>query len=121
QGVTNVGMVYNLHHGHEHLERFTPLLREMKPHLLALNLNGMTRDGDKVGQKILPIGQGDLDLGLLRVIRDSGWRAPIGVLNHTDEDAEARLRDNLDGLDWLVPQLEGRPAGPKPRPKSWRE
>ena len=121
EGVTNVGIVYNQHHGHDHLDRFTTLLQQMKPHLLTLNLNGMTRDGDKVGKKILPLGQGDLDLGLLKVIRDSGWHGPIGILNHTDEDAGARLRDNLDGLDWLHRQLEGKPAGPKPTPRSWRE
>ena len=32
------------------------------------------------------------------------------------DDAEERLRDNLDGLDWLVPQLDGQPAGPAPKP-----
>lgn len=120
-GITNVGIVYNLHHGHDHLDRFATLLQQMKPHLLVLNLNGMTRDGDKVGKKILPLGQSDLDLGLLKVIRESGWRGPIGILNHTDEDADARLRDNLDGLDWLLPQLAGKPPGPKPKPRSWRE
>jgi sugar phosphate isomerase/epimerase len=120
-GVTNIGIVYNLHHGHDHLDRFAGLLQQMKPHLLALNLNGMTRIGEKAGEKILPLGQGDLDLGLLRAIRASGWRGPIGILNHTDEDAGARLRDNLDGLEWLLPQLDGRPAGPKPKPRSWRE
>ena len=119
-GITNVGMVYNLHHGHEHLDRFGALLRLMKPHLVALNLNGMTRDGERLGQKIIPIGQGDIDLDLLRVIRDSGWRGPVGILNHTDEDAETRLLDNLEGLDWLVPQLDGRPAGPRPTPRSWK-
>lgn len=54
----------------------------------------------------------------MKTIRDSGWRGPVGILNHTDADAEARLLDNLNGLDWLVPQLDGQPAGPKPRPKS---
>jgi sugar phosphate isomerase/epimerase len=119
-GVTNVGIVYNQHHGHDHLDRFPELLRKMKPYLVALNLNGMTLHGDKVGKKILPLGQGDLDLRLLRTIRDSGWRGPIGLLNHTEEDAEARLLDNLEGLDWLVAQLEGKPAGPRPQPRSWR-
>jgi quinoprotein glucose dehydrogenase len=120
-GITNVGIVYNQHHGHDHLDRFAALLRQMKPYLLVLNLNGMTRNGDKVGKKILPLGQGDLDLPLLKTIRESGWHGPIGILNHTDEDAEARLQDNLDGLDWLVAQLDGRPAGAKPKPRSWRE
>jgi hypothetical protein len=68
----------------------------------------------------LPLGQGDLDLELLRIIRDSGWRGRIGILNHTDEDAEGRLQDNLDGLNWLVAQLQGRPAGPKPTPRTWK-
>ena len=48
----------------------------MKPHLLALNLNGMVKGGDKVGKKILPLGAGDLDLGLLKAIRDSGYAGP---------------------------------------------
>jgi hypothetical protein len=115
-GVTNLGLVYNQHHGHEHLDRFPELLNKMKPYLAALNLNGMSRGGEQ----ILPLGQGDLDLQLLRAIRASGWHGPIGILNHTDEDAEARLQDNLDGLAWLTAQLDGRPAGPKPRPRSYK-
>jgi quinoprotein glucose dehydrogenase len=121
QGVTNVGIVYNQHHGHAHIDRFAEMLARMKPYLLALNLNGMVRDGESTGRKIMPLGQGDRDLGLLKVVRDSGWQGPIGLLNHTDEDAEARLRDNLDGLDWLVAQLEEKPAGAKPTPRSWRD
>jgi sugar phosphate isomerase/epimerase len=104
QGVTNVGIVYNLHHGHGHVDRFAELLQKMKPHLLALNLNGMVRDGDKVGKEILPRGQGDFDLKLLRIISESGWRGPIGILNHTDEDAEVRLQENSRGLERLVGQ-----------------
>ena len=121
KGIANVGLVYNLHHGHEHLDRFPELLATMRPYLLALNLNGMTKGGDQAGKKILPVGQGDLDLQLLRAIRDSGYDGPVGILNHTDEDAEGRLLDNLEGLEWLLPQLDGRPpAGPAPRPRTWR-
>jgi glucose dehydrogenase/sugar phosphate isomerase/epimerase len=116
-GITNVGIVYNLHHGHEHLDRFPELLAKMKPHLLALNLNGMTRSG----AKIIPLAQGELDLELLKIIRESGWSGPVGILNHTDADAEERLRDNLEGLDWLVAKLDGKPAGEKPVPRSWKK
>jgi hypothetical protein len=105
EGITNVGLVYNLHHGHAHVDRFPALLAKMKLHLLALNLNGMTKYGDAVGKKILPIGQGELDLGLLKMIRDSGYTGPIGILNHTDEDAETRLLANLEGLERLRQQL----------------
>jgi sugar phosphate isomerase/epimerase len=104
-GITNVGIVYNQHHGHAHVARFAELMARMKPHLLALNLNGMSPDGEKNGRQILPLGQGELDLKLLRIIRDSGWRGPIGILNHTSDDAEVRLRENLSGLNGLVGQL----------------
>src|SRR5262245_13996738 len=40
-GSASVGLVYNLHHGHDHLDRFPKLMETMKPHLLCLNLNGM--------------------------------------------------------------------------------
>ena len=113
-GAPNVGIVYNLHHGHGHLERFERLLAQMKPHLLCLNLNGMNTGGDAKGQKILPLGTGEHDLALLRTIRESGYVGPIGILGHTEDDAELTLRDNLEGLDWLLPQLDGKKSGPRP-------
>ncbi|MBA4016533.1 MAG: hypothetical protein C0483_05040 [Pirellula sp.] len=114
----NVGMVYNLHHGHDQVERLAEILQKSLPHLLCVNLNGMVPQGDRQGQKILQLGQGSLDLGVLKTIRASGYRGPIGILGHTQDDAEARLQDNLDGLAWLVPQLDGKPAGPKPTPRT---
>jgi sugar phosphate isomerase/epimerase len=114
----NVGIVYNQHHGHGHLDRFAELLKKMLPYLHALNLNGMVKDGEQTGKKILPLGQGELDLTLLKIIRESGYRGPIGILNHTGADAEARLLDNLEGLAWLVRQLDGQSPGPKPVPRT---
>src|SRR5439155_456787 len=114
QGITNIGLVYNQHHGHGHVAGFAELMQNMKPHLLALNLNGMIPDGDKNGKLIWPLGQGELDLKLLRIIRDSGWRGPIGILNHTDEDAEVRLQENLRGLRRLVAQLGDKSASTEP-------
>lgn len=117
----NVGIVYNLHHGHDHLDRFADILKATKPHLYAVNLNGMVKGGDKAGKKILPLGQGDQDLKLLKTIQDSGYAGPVGIIGHTMDDVEERLRDNLDGLDWLVPQLAGKPAGPKPTPRTMKK
>ena len=114
----NVGIVYNWHHGHDHVDRWGKVLGEMLPHLLTVNLNGMNRNGDRQGQKILQLGQGELDLEMLRTLRASGYRGPIGILGHTADDAELRLLDNLDGLDWLVAQLDGKPAGPRPKPRT---
>ena len=90
----------------------------MQPHLYALNLNGMVKDGEKKGKKILVLGQGDLDLNLLKAIAASGYTGPIGILGHTSDDAEQRLQDNLDGLDWLLPQLNGKPPTAKPKPRT---
>lgn len=109
----NVGLVYNQHHGHSHVDRFPALLEQMKPYLLCLNLNGMTRDGDQVGKKILPLGTGDLDPDLFELVAKSGYTGPIGILGHTDGDAETTLLDNLDGLDWLVARRAGQEAVPE--------
>jgi sugar phosphate isomerase/epimerase len=117
-GRTNVGLVYNLHHGHDHLDRFPELLAMMKPHLLCLNLNGMVPGGDRMGKKILVLGHGDRDAELLKAIHDSGYRGPVGILGHTMDDAEARLKDNLDGLDWLTAKLAGKDPGPRPTPRT---
>jgi azurin len=118
-GTDNVGIVYNLHHGHGHLDRLPQALEAMKPWLLCLNLNGMDLGGDAKGRKILPLGVGTEDVKVLRQIRASGYRGRIGILNHTNEDAEGRLLDNLDGLKWLVPQLDDAKPGEKPTYRTW--
>jgi len=116
----HVGIVYNQHHAHDHIDDFANVIRLMKPYLFCLNLNGMNRDGDAKGQKILPIGAGDSDLSLLKAIRQSGYEGPIGIIGHTQDDVELRLRDNLEGLDWLLPQADGQPAGDKPVYRTWK-
>ncbi|HTD66272.1 MAG TPA: TIM barrel protein [Candidatus Limnocylindria bacterium] len=106
--VTNVGIVYNFHHGHEHIERFAELFRAMQPHLVCVNINGMVHDGERAGKKILTIGAGDHDLAMLKVVRDSGWRGPVGIIDHRPEtDSEVTLRENLRGLESLTRQLDG--------------
>lgn len=114
----NVGIIYNMHHGHDHVDQLPALIQRMMPYLYCFNLNGMNHEGDKKGQKILPIASGELDMDLIKVVRDSGYSGPIGILGHTEDDAEDTLRDNLEGLDWIVPQLDGGDApGPKPVPQ----
>ena len=101
-GHSNVGSVYNFHHGHGHLADFERHFKTLKPHLLALNLNGMVRDGDKAGKKIIPLGTGDEELRLMKIVQASGWRGPVGIIGHTEEDAEVKLRKELDGLEKLM-------------------
>jgi hypothetical protein len=102
----HVGIVYNLHHGHGHIDDFAEVLALMKPYLLCLNLNGMN---DDARPKILPVGAGQHDRALLKTIAESGYRGPIGILDHRgDMDAEESLKQNLDGLTKLVQELRGR-------------
>lgn len=110
EGFDKIGIVYNLHHGHAHLPRFPKILQLIQDRLVAINLNGMVSDGDKRGMKIIPIGSGTDDFHLLRLILQSGWRGPVGILHHVDDDAEAQLRRNLDGLAEQVVLLEREPG-----------
>jgi sugar phosphate isomerase/epimerase len=98
----NVGIVYNFHHGHEHLDDMPGAFEAMVPYLMCVNLNGMTRGGPK----ILPVGSGEEDRRILRMIRDSGYPGPIGILGHrADVDAEVSLTENLEGLRKVLPAL----------------
>ncbi|MCP4782071.1 MAG: hypothetical protein GY903_11115 [Fuerstiella sp.] len=101
----HVGIVYNFHHGHEHMADFSNHLQIMKPYLLCLNINGM-EDAAAVAagsNKILPVGSGKHELSMLQTVKASGYNGPIGILDHRSNlDAEESLRQNLDGLKKLV-------------------
>jgi len=98
-----IGIVYNLHHGHEHIADFREVLALMKPYLFCLNLNGMN---DNAKPKIIPLGQGQHELQMLRIILQSGYSGPIGILDHrSNVDTEKSLKENLDGLQQLLKQL----------------
>lgn len=98
----NVGIVYNFHHGHAHMPRMREILAKLKPYLYAININGMTDKSVTKENKIMPLAAGELDHIMIRVIAASGYDGPIGILNHTNHDAEVRLKENLHGLKWLV-------------------
>ena len=100
-GAEHVGIVYNFHHGHRHIDDFAAALDLMKPYLLCINLNGMSK-----GAKILPLGQGQHERAMMQIIQESGYRGPIGILDHRNKmDAEQSLRQNLEGLKVLLEQL----------------
>ncbi len=99
----HVGIVYNLHHGHDHIRDFAAQLALLQPYLLCLNLNGMN---DNAAPKILPIGQGQHDTEMIGLIRRSGYDGPVGIIDHREElDAEESLRLNLTGLKSVLEKL----------------
>lgn len=100
---SHVGIVYNLHHGHEHIADFAKQFKMLQPYLLCLNLNGMN---DGAQPKILPIGDGKHDLEIIGVIRNSGYTGPIGILDHREQlDSEESLKQNLVGLKSVLEKL----------------
>jgi sugar phosphate isomerase/epimerase len=105
----HVGIVYNFHHAHEQIAKFPAALEQMSPYLLCLNLNGMADPASVKGNvnKILPIGKGQHESELIHEILKQGYSGPIGILDHRSEiDAEQSLRENLEGLELLVRELD---------------
>jgi hypothetical protein len=91
----DIGIVYNFHHGHEHIGRFDAVVKAIRPYLWVVNLNGMKPGGPK----ILPFGTGTEERRMLQAVLDSGFTGPFGVLGHVDDaDVEEILRGNLRGL-----------------------
>ncbi len=109
----HVGIVYNFHHGHDHIDDWAASLKLMQPHLLCVNLNGMNR---QVQPKILGIGKGEHELEMIRVLVESGYRGPIGILDHREQlDARESLLENREGLNWVRKELQqAGSGGPKP-------
>lgn len=99
----HVGIVYNLHHGHGHIADFAESLKQMQPYLLCLNINGMTDEA----HKILPVGSGTHDVAMIKTILASGYKGPIGILDHRPElDSEEALKFNLDGLKKVLAEIK---------------
>jgi len=103
RGHKHVGIVYNWHHGHGHIDDWPAALRLMQPHLLCLNLNGMNPDAKP---KILALGKGEHEGKMLEAIVASGYAGPIGILDHQNEtDSKEALEANLRGLEKLIKEL----------------
>ena len=106
-GSKNIGIIYNFHHGHEQLDRYSSLLKIMMPYLSTVNINGMRNEGPK----IIPLGGGDLELGMLKELKKSGFSGTIGILGHTEnEDIRKPLERNLNGLKSLLSTMNENDA-----------
>lgn len=99
----HVGIVYNFHHGHEHIEDFSRQIALMKPYLLCVNLNGMN---DHARPKILALGSGQHEMAMMRALKSSGYDGPVGILDHRSElDAEQSLQENLTGIKQVLIEM----------------
>ena len=90
-----LGIIFNFHHAHELLDQFPALVDAMMPYLWAVNLNGMKVEGPK----ILPIGSGDREGDMIKMLKEKGFNGPFGILGHVDDaDVKVILEKNLEGL-----------------------
>ncbi|CAN5157301.1 TIM barrel protein [soil metagenome] len=101
-GHDDIGIVFNFHHGHKHIDRFDEVLDTIMPWLVTVNLNGMEKDG----AHILDIGKGEYEKEMIRTLLKSGFTGDIGIIGHTeDEDVNEVLQRNLDGLQKILADL----------------
>jgi sugar phosphate isomerase/epimerase len=110
KGVSGVGMVYNFSHGHGDIADFPAIWKRIEHYVVAVNVSGMV-----TSERLIPPSQGDKELDMLRTIRESRWRGPIGVIAEQGGDAEVTLRNDLRGLDWLREEI-AHPGSGGPRP-----
>ncbi|PQO33254.1 hypothetical protein C5Y96_10395 [Blastopirellula marina] len=102
-GYDHVGIVYNFHHGHDHIADWPEIFAQMKPYLICLNVNGMN---DNAQPKILGIGKGKHERAMIETIVASDYDGPIGILDHRNElDAKESLQENLTGLATVRKEL----------------
>lgn len=115
-GFDHVGIVYNFHHGHDHIARWQAALKLMQPYLLCVNINGMN---DTADPKILGLGKGKHERAMLQILLDSGYSGPVGIIDHRPElDAKESLQENLDGLKKLRPLLIEKDRSQSSNPSS---
>lgn len=95
----SIGIIYNFHHAHLQLSDYEKNIKIMMPYLNTVNLNGI----EKGGEKILPLGKGNLELDMMNTLQKLGFQGAIGILGHKDdEDVKISLQRNLDGMKKLL-------------------
>ncbi|MEP3480926.1 MAG: hypothetical protein ABJZ55_16890 [Fuerstiella sp.] len=103
-GHSHLGIVYNFHHAHDRIEDWPATFNKLKPYLLCLNINGMN---DGAQPKILSLGRGQHETAMLKVVVESDYQGPIGILDHRNErDAKDSLLENMNGLEAIRTQIK---------------
>ena len=92
----NLGIVYNFSHSEEQIHRFPEFYPKILPYLYAINLTGL-RGG--IPAKVVPVGEGNIEYRMMKIIEESDYSGPIGIINEDfAPDAEDGLKMNMEGL-----------------------
>ena len=99
----NIGIVYNFSHSETQIQRFPEFYPKILPHLYAINLTGL-KGGYPA--EVVPIGDGNIEENMMRIIQASSYRGPIGIINEDfADDAADGLKLNMNGLKTILKSL----------------
>lgn len=89
-----IGIIYNFHHAHNHIDRFEETIEKAIPFLWAVSLNGMNKNGPK----ILPLGSGESEKQMIAKLFELGYKGDFGIIGHVEErDVRDVLVENING------------------------
>ncbi|MBL7698878.1 MAG: hypothetical protein JNK79_11995 [Chitinophagaceae bacterium] len=92
----NIGMVYNFSHSEEQIHRFPEFYPKILPYLYAINLTGLQGG---IPAKVVPVGEGNIEFRMMKIIEESSYNGPIGIINEDfAPDAKDGLKLNMEGL-----------------------
>lgn len=92
----NLGIVYNFSHSEDQIHRFPDFYPKILPHLYAINLTGLQGG---IPAKVVPVGEGNIEFRMMKIIEESSYSGPIGIINEDfAPDAEDGLKMNMEGL-----------------------
>jgi sugar phosphate isomerase/epimerase len=92
----NIGIVYNFSHSEDQIHRFPDFYPKILPHLYAINLTGLQGG---IPAKVVPVGKGNIEFKMMKLIEESSYAGPIGIINEDfAPDAEDGLKLNIEGI-----------------------
>jgi sugar phosphate isomerase/epimerase len=99
----NIGMVYNFSHSETQIHRFPEFFPKILPYLYAINLTGLK---GKNPAEVVPVGQGNVEEEMMRLISKSSYKGPIGIINENfAADAADGLQLNMDGIKQILERM----------------
>jgi sugar phosphate isomerase/epimerase len=102
----NIGIVYNFSHAETQANRFEKFYPAILPYLYAINITGL-KGGHPA--EVVPVGQGNLEEDMMRLILESSYMGPIGIINEDfADDAKDGLIINMIGIQEILKKIGDR-------------
>ena len=92
----NIGIVYKFSHSEDQIHILPEFYPNILPHLYAINLTGLQGG---IPAKVVPIGKGNIEYRMMKIIEESNYSGPIGIINEDfAPDAEDGLKLYMEGI-----------------------